>query len=149
MKKLITIMLAFVMIFLLTACGNQYEKTNSDNSFPTNSDGASSADSDNSKTDKESESAFDTAWARNDFERLLPQPPFENWEIDTQTDTMYMITANNANEQEWTDYSQTLKDYGFTVKDLSGGFTATDSNGNYFEFPFYDNIAVIIIQLAD
>ena len=81
--------------------------------------------------------AFDTSWAANEFEALLPQLPFTGWETTQENDTTYSMELSGLKDSVVTDddgnaigyeedkaaliaYLESLKDYGFSVEDTGG-----------------------------
>ena len=100
--------------------------------------------------------AFDTSWASNDFEALLPKLPFDGWTTKQKNDSVYEMELGGLKDQVITDdsgntigygedkemliaYLESLKDYGFSVEETGGieGYAyqwlVIDSNGNQIE----------------
>ncbi len=141
MKKMIAWLLCLLMLATVTACGAPKEGSNPDVS-PTASEQVDSTTP-----------AFDTAWASNEFEKLIPKLPFEGWKVKTETDTVYELEVVGLNtsaatnppdsgEKDGADkdsllaYLNTLPSYGFTVQETGSGYQwlVTDANGNEIEF---------------
>lgn len=107
------------------------------------------------KTSGETEPAFDTSWASNDFEKLIPQPPFNGWNGEKASENVYKMETSQANADgngtyydTWAAYIQTLKDCGFTVKGDTYSSEGTDSNDNKVELQCGDGHAWITIYTA-
>lgn len=157
MKKILALLLCLLTVLTLAACGEQQETTNSDNSTTASADG-STAESKNEEASSETSSeeaavpSFDTGWAKNAFERLIPELPFEGWTVKKETDTVYELEVTGLNtsaatnapdsgEKDGADkdmliaYLDTLPGYGFTVKETGAGYKwlVTDADGNEIE----------------
>ncbi len=108
---------------------------------------------------------FDTSWASNDFEALLPKLPFEGWkttqsDIDTykmEVSGLNTSPATNApdsgepdgaDKEELKDYLESLLSYGFTVEEIGTDYMweVKDSGGNVFEFMCGDGGCFITIK---
>ena len=96
----------------------------------------------------EPEAAFHTDWAENDFQKLLPQPPFKGWTVlRAEGNVCMMQTSENVDGEVWADYCGILLDYGFSIEKVGDySYKGFDENGNYFEFPFMGGTASIIIE---
>ena len=82
MKKILAFMLAAVLAVSLVACGGETE--NNDDNVNTNSEVSVTDDK------KADENTFDTSWASNEFEALLPQLPFTGWGTEMDGNTYKM-----------------------------------------------------------
>lgn len=128
MKKLLALLLAGIMAFSMVACGGT-ESTEDKTETP-NSDVTVSQD------DEKDSSKFDTSWASNEFEALLPQLPFSGWTTKTDGNT-YKMELGGLKTETKTDadgntigygddktaiinYVESLTNYGFTVEETGG-----------------------------
>ena len=128
MKKLLALLLAGIMAFSMVACGGT-ENTDGNTETP-DSDVTVSQDS-----DKDS-GAFDTSWASNEFEALIPQLPFSGWttktdgntykmelgglKTETKTDTDGNTIGYGEDKTAIINYVESLTGYGFTVEETGG-----------------------------
>ena len=128
MKKLLALVLAGIMTFSMAACGST---ENTDNKTETvNSDVTVS------QNDEKDSGKFDTSWASNEFEALLPQLPFSGWTTKTDGNT-YKMELGGLKTETKTDadgntigygedktaiinYVESLTGYGFTVEETGG-----------------------------
>ena len=101
------------------------------------------------------ETKFDNSWTSNDFEKLIPQPPFEGWSGEQKSDNEYEMVTSEANAdnsgkyyEEFEAYALSLKDFGFEVEGEFNEFTAKDSDGNVVELLCGDGHAWITIKKA-
>ena len=99
---------------------------------------------------------FDTSWASNEFEALLPKLPFDGWSANQKSDSVYKMERGGLKDGVITDangqaigygedkealiaYLASLKDYGFSVTETGGidgyeyKWLVTDSAGNEIE----------------
>lgn len=128
MKKLLALLLAGIMAFSMVACGGT-ESTEDKTETP-NSDVTVSQD------DEKDSGKFDTSWASNEFEALLPQLPLSGWTTKTDGNT-YKMELGGLKTETKTDaegntigygddktaiinYVESLKNYGFTVEETGG-----------------------------
>ena len=95
-------------------------------------------------------SAFDTAWASNDYEKLIPQPPFESWEGTMKDSNVYELFTSKANVDDsisyydvWQNYLDLLKSLDFSVEGEVYSSTAYDPMGNEFKLKCGDGCAWI------
>ena len=147
MKKLLALVLASIIAFSMVACGgteNTDDKTETANSDITVS-----------QNDEKDSGKFDTSWASNEFEALLPQLPFSGWTTKTDGNT-YKMELGGLKTETKTDadgntigygedktaiinYVESLTGYGFTVEETGGieGYVyeweIKDTNGNIIE----------------
>lgn len=159
MKKTIALVLCLLMVVSLAACGGQATADESSASAeqtetaePTTEE---TTQQEESSEPVETEPAFDTSWASNDFEKLIPQPPFEGWSGEKTSDNIYKMETSQANADgsgtyydTWAVYIQTLNDCGFVVKGDTYNSEGTDSNGNKVELQCGDGHAWITIYTA-
>ncbi len=147
MKKILAIILAAVMAFSMVACGGT--ENSDDKTETSNSDVTVSRDN-----DKDS-SAFDTSWASNEYEAVLPQLPFTGWttktdgntykmelgglKTETLTDADGKTTGYGEDKTAIINYIDSLSAYGFTVEETGGlegyvyEWSIEDSIGNKVE----------------
>lgn len=167
MKKLITLLLSLLLVLSMTACGSDTttdeNEKNDEQTENVSGNGAETSDDEKEK-DK---SAFDTSWASNDFEKLLPELPFTGWTTSQESDTTYKMELQGLNTSAATNpsdsgqpdgadkdklitYLKSLSNYGFTVEETGEGYkwNVTDANGNQMEFMCGDGLLRIEIQKA-
>ena len=117
------------------------------------------------KTSGETDPAFDTSWASNEFEAMIPELPFKGWTVSSETDTVYELelgglrTANGADTatgfEEDKDalitYINSLSAYGFTVEETGENYRwlVTDNEGNTIEFMCADGFCWITFKKAN
>lgn len=92
---------------------------------------------------------FDSSWTENPFEKLIPQPPFDEWTGNEMASNVYVLSCTGANEDDWGTYKQTLLDADFSLEDVDRGYKGFDAMGNYFEFMCTDNQALIVIESVE
>lgn len=113
--------------------------------------------------------AFDTAWAVSPLMALLPQPPFEGWEVTeegdgflemeltgldtgTRTDGDGNIVGFGADKEAFIAYVEGLAAYDFSVEEVGGieGYPyqwyACDPMGNEFEFTCAEGFCRVTIR---
>lgn len=98
---------------------------------------------------------YDISWAGNEFEKLIPQPPFDGWKGEQKSDSEYEMVTSEANADgsgkyydEFEAYALSLKDLGFEVEGEFNEFTIKDSAGNTIELLCGDGHAWITIHKA-
>ena len=165
MKKLIALVLAVLLCFCFVACGNsdageENEQTlNQEQPTAAATETATTAPAQETETvpaETEPASGFDTSWASNEFEALLPELPFTGWTTSQQSDTVYEMELGGLNDTVLTDdegntigygedkealiaYLESLMDYGFSVEETGGieGYAyewmVVDPSGNEIE----------------
>ena len=163
MKKFIALMLSLLMALSVVACGAQ---SSTDENGKNDEKTENAAENANSASDeKEDDSSFDTSWASNDFEKLLPELPFTGWTTSQESDTTYKMELQGLNTSAATNpsdsgqpdgadkdklitYLNSLSDYGFTVEETGAGYqwNVTDADGNQMEFMCGDGLLRIEIQ---
>lgn len=169
MKRILAIILVLMIALSLGACGN--EVTNDDNTGTSGQTENQSAanDSDNNESNaSDDKPAFDTAWAANDFEAILPELPFTGWttsQPDANTYKMEKIGLNTspatnppdsgepdgADKTKLKNYLDSLSDYGFTVEETGTDYQwlVKDTAGNEAEFMVGDGGCFITIKKAN
>ena len=115
--------------------------------------------SDGSSENKPSEpesTAFDTSWASNAYEKLIPQPPFEGWEGSMKDSNVYELFTSNAKACDslsyydvFQAYLDSLKALGFSIDGEVYSCNGSDEFGNRFEFKCGDGCAWITIMPVD
>lgn len=160
MKKLLALVLAGIMAFSMIACGGEAGNDNS----------AADTDSDVTVTEdvKTDEGAFDTSWASNEFEALLPQLPFSGWatktdgntykmelgglETETKTDDAGNTIGYGVDKTTIINYVESLENYGFTVEETGGiegyvyQWSVKDAKGNEIEITCAEGYCWIEIE---
>ena len=80
--------------------------------------------------------SFDTSWASNEFEKLIPMPPVgeSDWKAEKKDENTYRITTYgpNLNVSVFMDYVNLLSECGFMVEESIADYIyfATDKDGN-------------------
>ena len=164
MKKRIALVLCLLMVVSQAACGGQATANESNVSTEQTETKESTTEEstlpEHSSTPAETETvaaevSFDTKWASNEFEKLIPQPPFDGWTGEADAENVYKMETSQANADgsgtyydTWGTYIQTLTDCGFSVKGDVYSAEATDSNGNKVELRCGDGYAWITIYTA-
>ena len=145
MKRMITFILLAVMCLSLVACGASNTNTTTAGTQTETTAATTVADATTapatettSNTEETTEDlTFDTSWAANEFEALLPQLPFTGWETTKENDTTYSMEISGLKDSVVTDdegnaigyeedkaaliaYLESLKNYGFSVEETGG-----------------------------
>lgn len=178
MKKLTAILLCLGVLLSVSACRSAEASSSAASSAPAPSSSAVSVSSavpasseapassavsvsSSSEAPVSSEApagpAFDTSWASNDFEALLPELPFTGWTTSQESDKTYAMELGGLKTETLTDadgktigygedktalieYLDSLADYGFSVEETGGieGYVyewmVIDEAGNEIEF---------------
>ena len=156
-KKFLVILLAMMMLTLV-ACGGEEKKENTSGNNTNVEQNEVGENIENDSTKEESqEASFDTSWASNEFEKWIPELPFDGWTVKTESANVYEIELGGLDTATLTDsngkttgygtdkenlitYLDSLTTYGFTVEETGGieGYeyiwNVTDANGNEIEF---------------
>jgi len=165
MKRVFALMMVLLLALSLVACGNG-DGPQAGNTTGTQ---ASTQPSTNASTQAATgnQPAFDTGWAKNDFEALLPELPFAGWstsQVDGNTYKMELSGLNTsaatnppesgepdgADKTKLKNYLASLSGYGFTVEETGTDYRwlVTDAQGNEMEFMCGDGYCGITIQKA-
>ena len=165
MNKLMVLFLVMLICFNLAACGSEKDRTEPDQTMnqaqssdvSKEENVAPTQEAETTAPKTEPEAAFDTAWAANEFEALLPKLPFEGWTTTQESDTVYEMELGGLKDSVFTDengitigydedkealmdYLESLKSYGFSVEETGGieGYAykwmVIDPSGNEIEF---------------
>lgn len=109
------------------------------------------------ETEPADDSLFDTSWASNEFEALLPELPFTGWTTEKEGDNIYKMELGGLDDGVITDadgntvgygkdkealisYLDSLSDYDFSVEETGGiegyqyKWLVYDPEGNEIEF---------------
>lgn len=151
MKKIVAVFLIVMLCASFAACGGETVNTDEVNGQTT------TTTQNNATTTEDSSTSFDTSWAKNDFEKLIPELPFEGWTVKSETDTVYKLEViglntsaatnppdsgekDGADKDIFLDYLASLSGLGFNVEETAQGYMwlATDANGNEIEFMIGD-----------
>ena len=155
MKKIMILVLCLLLVLSLAACGGQDSpaETTAQTTQPQPEEQTQApSETEPAPTEEtvpEEEPAFDNSWASNDFEKLIPQPPFDEWTGNEMASNVYVLSCTGANEDDWGTYKQTLLDADFSLEDVDRGYKGFDAMGNYFEFMCTDNQALIVIESVE
>ena len=139
MKKTMKLWLFMLIMLLLTGCGNNGDS--SDTTERKEDESSTSIEVENNEDNRMEEPAWDTKWASNEFENLIPQPPFNGWKGEKKSDYEYEMVTSEANAdgsgnyyEEFKTYVLSLKDLGFEVEGDFNEFNVKDSKGNKIKF---------------
>ena len=190
MKKIITLLLCAAVALSVSACRSAEASSSAASSAPAPSSSAVSVSSaapassevpassavsvsSSSEAPVSSEApagpAFDTSWAANDFEALLPELPFTGWTTSQESDKTYAMELGGLKTETLTDadgktigygddktalieYLDGLTAYGFEVEETGGieGYVykwmVIDEAGNEIEFTCAEGYCWIEIQ---
>lgn len=176
MKKIMALLLVAVMSIALVACDASNQTSNDNESVngqtstaetepsttgiesqPTNSTEAQPTVEPTPEPEESSAPAFDTSWAENDLQKLIPQPPFSGWTVTKSTDTVCEmecatgVTDTAVFYPTCEDYVDTLNSCGFVETDKSKDYfyEALDAKGNKVEFKYGDCWCWITITAAE
>ena len=157
MKKATALLLAFLMVLSLSACGNQTtgesNATNGQTESTTLDSGETGAAEEISKPEEtaaptepeEDAPAFDTSWASNEFESQLAEPEFENWKVSSYIDGQsWEIFVQAVHYDTVKAYAADLRSYGFADNEsendgfngLAYIFEADNENGYHAKIVF-------------
>ena len=166
MKKLLAVILSLALFASLAGCGAPAADSESTGTESQSTQTESTTESES----EEDKSAFDTSWAANDFEALLPQLPFSGWTTSQEGDKVYEMelgglatetltdadgktTGYGADKTTFISYVEGLADYGFTVEETGGiegyqyEWLAVDTKGNEVEFNCAEGFCWVTITL--
>lgn len=180
MKKIIALVLCLLMMVSLAACSGQTTAEESSSTQSTaQTETASSETGETQQPEESTESvaaeapaepeeetpSFDTSWASNEFEAMIPELPFTGWTVNKETDTVYELelgglkTANGASTatgfEEDKDalitYINSLPAYGFTVEETGENYSwlVTTGEGNTIEFMCAEGFCWITFNKAN
>ena len=167
MKKLLAVILSLALFASLAGCGApaaESESTGTENQT-TQTEGTTTE-----TETEENKAAFDTSWASNEFEAVLPQLPFEGWTTSQDGDKVYEMELGGLKTETITDadgkttgygedktalisYIEGLADVGFSVEETGGiegyqyEWLAVDANGNRVEFSCAEGYCWVTVTL--
>ena len=141
MKRIITILLCLAMVFTLYACGSKTEPETTTLPEATAATEAAApetteAPEETAPAETEPDNSFDTSWASNEFEELIPQLPFTGLSGEQSAETRYQLasepgaldySAESADRTALDAYVASLEGYGFTV--IPEGYSHPDFIG--------------------
>lgn len=181
MKKMMAMVLSLLLVLSLTACGGKTEapvETGKQVEAPVQTEAPVTATEPVPteiptevpteapteppvETTVEVQAAFDNSWASNEFEAMIPQPPFEGWTGEQTSDNVYEMVTTQANADEilnddgswayydtWAAYIQTVIDCGFAMEGEVYQSRGSDAAGNQLELMCGDGGAWITITKA-
>lgn len=151
MKKTVAFTLSMLIALSLAACGGQVaaeeistEKEQTQIAEPETESSEENAEMVETKA-AEAESAFDTSWAGNEFERQIPEIPFDNWSAgEAHDENAYLIKAKDVLYTDVREYGELLTACAFTrnlwVADESEGIeyrlSADNESGYSISYDF-------------
>jgi hypothetical protein len=149
MKKILALMLALAMALSLVACGKEDASASQSQTESSQSGAVSEVIEDPGPR------PIDTRWASNEFEMMIPRPPFYGWEVTVESEDVYAIRVGGLSDEPRLDtsdfteplmlpsdrvrlvrYLNTLPDYGLTVEEIGKGYKwlVTNPEGASAEF---------------
>ena len=153
MKKIMILVICLLLVLSLAACGGQDVSADTaapaTESLPVEQTPGPTREAPTEETVPETQPAFDNSWAANDYEKLIPQPPFEDWTGSVMAPNVYVLSCAYGNEEDWGIYKQTLLAADFSLEDVDRGYKGFDAMGNYFEFMCTENQAMIVIESVE
>ena len=172
MRKVMTVVLSMLLALSLAACGGKTEApAETEQQAPAQTEAVAETAPTEIPTEVPTEApvetteavqaAFDTSWASNEFEAMIPQPPFEGWTGEQTSDNVYEMVTTQANADEilnddgswayydtWEAYIQTVIDCGFAMEGEVYKSRGSDAAGNCLELMCGDGAAWITITTA-
>ena len=177
MKKELAVILLVASLSTFVACGtgnNESDNITTDKQSvletvadtESNTDSSASVGTSEDTTSEavDSNPAFDTSWADNSFEALLPELPFVGWTVKQENDKIYKMELSGLNTSPATnpynsgepdgadktkllEYIKSLSSFGFVTEETGAGYmwVATDKVGNKIEFKCGDGYCGITI----
>lgn len=173
MKKILLITMCLFFVLAFAACNKESAGNNdsvSDEVTTENTTKETEADT----TEAEPEAAFDTSWASNDYEKLIPQPPMQiarsyedgdKWTITNlisgsklADDPKYPVTADVAKE-DFLAYVDQLRTLGFVetgdlyenkteIQEIIGAFFRTPDE-KYSVTIWYEDNYILNISIKE
>lgn len=152
MKKILALMLVLVLTLTLAACG---EGSTSVSQSQTESSQSAAVSQEVEEIEDPGPRPINTKWASNEFEMMIPRPPFYGWEVTAESENMYAIRVGGLSDEPRLDtsdfteplmlpsdrvrlvrYLNTLPDYGLTVEEIGKGYKwlVTNPEGASAEF---------------
>lgn len=164
MKKTIALVLCLLMVVSLAACGGQ-ETADESSASAEQTETAEPTTEETSQPEESGEPAFDTSWASNDFEAMIPELPFTDWTVVNETDTIYELELGGLSTADGADtatgfeedkdalitYINSLSAYGFSVEETGENYSwlVTNDEGNTIEFMCADGYCWITFTKAN
>ena len=109
MKKTMKLWLFMLIVLLLAGCGNNGDS--SDNTERKEDESSTSIEVENNEDNQMEEPAWDTEWASNEFENLIPHPPFNGWKGEKKSDYEYEMVTSEANADGSGNYYEEFKTF--------------------------------------
>ena len=179
MKKILLVTMCLVLMLAFAACNKESAENNdavgSDEVTTENTSNETEADTtEEETTEAEPETAFDTSWATNDYEKLIPQPPMQiarsyedgdKWTITNlisgsklADDPKYPVTADVAKE-DFLAYIDQLRTLGFVesgelyenkteIQEIIGAFFRTPDE-KYSVTIWYEDNYILNISIKE
>ena len=144
MKKIMILVICLLLVLSLAACGGQDVSADTaapaTESQPVEQTPAPTTEAPTEETVPETQPAFDNSWAANDYEKLIPQPPFEGWTGKQTGSKVYEMETSQANADgsgtyydTFGAYAQTQKDCGFAMEGDTYQWEGADQEVNRVE----------------
>lgn len=175
MKRVITLMLCLLMVVSIAACGSQSATTDESGVSAELNEATTPATDGTTQPEQimessepvetavtETEPAFDTSWAGDQYVMPIPKPPFEAFEISGEEYEYQLVSTNESEIAELThqdiiDYCKGLQNLGFTIDmqeamitegtDTGYQFEATNADGVYCYVAFMESRQVVYILI--
>ena len=141
MKKIMILVICLLLVLSLAACGGQ--DTSADTAAPATEPQpveqtqSPTTEAPTEEAVPETQPAFDNSWAANDYEKLIPQPPFEGWTGKQTGSKVYEMETSQANADgsgtyydTFGAYAETLKECGFAMEGDTYQWEGADQMGN-------------------
>lgn len=160
MKKIILVMFTLLMALSVAACGGEADmeesSVNKEQTEVYVSNAEESKDEEAENLANEETPVFDNSWASNDFEKLIPKPPFEGWTGEETSEGVYEMITSQADADDslayydiWEEYISLMTDCGFVLDGDVYETEGFDSKGNAVELKCGDGHAWITIIKAE
>ena len=124
MRKAIAILLSLLMVLSLAACGSQTTTeeggTTNEQTEATTPEVEETEQNEESTeiveaTAPETEPAFDNSWTNNDYEKQIPEIPFDNWSVgEAHDENAHRIKVKDVLYTDAKEYGELLTDCAFT-----------------------------------
>lgn len=165
MKKYIALLLVLLLVVSMTACGSKKaapqpaeeavaapaapaEAPQIDITPATEAAPETVPETQAPTVPTEPEPAFDTSWAKNRFEALLPEMPLgDSWYREQSSPSHYSIQINHSSLDVLETYLAQLESYGFRVTPLEKSYKVSDGAGHSFSFGYHSGSGNIGVSM--